>query len=159
MSRNNISAPSNCLIKSSSIKNSIFLDNRVATDWIFFSEILYDTKNSKNYFYLEKPLSYFRTSGLTETNRLKMSADWIILNYEARKHMSSLFKFHKRIFVIFFTLVYCSAVLVYIRKTSLADYQKAKKFLNNQSIFSRIIYIPIRLLLMIPPVYNFFLRK
>lgn len=159
LSRNNISAPSNCLIRSSSINNIKFVDNRVATDWIFFAEILFNNNNLKNYYYLEKPLSYFRTSGITETNELKMSSSWIILNFEARQRIAREFKFHIIFLVNIFTIIYCSIVLAFIKKSSTSEYNEAKLFLNNQFFLAPIFYKPISWLLKFKKIQKIFLNK
>jgi glycosyltransferase involved in cell wall biosynthesis len=159
LSRNNISAPSNSLIRSLSIDNIKFIDNRVASDWIFFSSILIKNKNKNNYFYLEEPLSYFRTTGDTETNQLKMSSLWVSDNYKARIHMSKPFNWFKKQIIKVFTLLYCSIVLSVIRKQSLIEFEKSKIFLKNNSILFNPIFYFINSIMKIKIVENYFLNK
>tara|TARA_B110000503_G_scaffold12539_1_gene17063 strand:+ start:6506 stop:7435 length:930 start_codon:yes stop_codon:yes gene_type:complete len=152
LTRNNISAPSNSLIRSLRLNSTNFTSNRVATDWIFFADILYNNSGNLNYCYLEKPLAYFRTSGLTETNELKISADWIILNYEARRKMSMIFSNYQRWLIRILSLSYCSIVLVFIRKKSSTEYSKARDYLRNQSLWFPILFLLISLLMRIDRV-------
>lgn len=159
LSRNNISAPSNSLIRSSVLNNKRFVNNRVATDWIFFAEILSNNSNRLNYYYLEKSLAFFRTSGITETNELKMSADWIILNYEAREKMSYIFGAYQRWLINFFSIIYCSIVLVFIRKKSNVEFEKGKVYLRKKSFLFPIWFLLISLLLGIKRVEKSLINK
>ena len=159
LSRNNISAPSNSLIRSSILNNKQFINNRVAADWIFFAEILSNNLNNLNYYYLEKPLAFFRTSGITETNELKMSADWVILNYEARQKMSYTFKTYQKWLIKFFSIIYCSIVLFFIRNKSNLEFEKSKEYLSKKSFLFPICFILISFLMRINKFEKILINK
>jgi glycosyltransferase involved in cell wall biosynthesis len=159
ISRNNICAPSNSLIKSSTVKGIKFKNNRVASDWIYFVEALTINNGTKNYGYIEKPLSYFRTVGDTETNNLKMSSKWVIQNFEARNNLASNLNFLKRIVVKTVTSLYCTIVLCFIKRESSDNYLEAKFFLEKNSSSFKLFYPLTSLILKFKFVRKYFLSK
>jgi hypothetical protein len=88
-----------------------------------------------------------------------MSADWIILNYEAREKMSYIFGAYQRWLINFFSIIYCSIVLVFIRKKSNVEFEKGKVYLRKKSFLFPIWFLLISLLLGIKRVEKSLINK
>lgn len=150
ITRNNIGAPSNSIFRSEICKKFKFENNRVATDWIYFAEILsVPSLSSFSYYSINKTLAYFRTSGSTETNKLKLTPDWIILNYNARIKMSKKFDNRlKRSIIRVSSYLYSIIVLFTIKyEGEIYSYETGKTFLKAKSKILFFVFSPIDLIM------------
>ena len=132
ISRNKIGAPSNTIFKSKQLNDLQFLQNPVAADMIFFFSLIED----KMVLYVNEELAFFRFSGETVTNKLKLTKDWIEQNYLARNILIGKLKYsHEKKMARFFTLVYCMVVLNIIKYEKNENYMDSFNYLNGKLCF------------------------
>lgn len=148
LTRNCISAPSNCLIRSNAAEGIRFDSNRVAADWIFFVNLLSKRPRNAGYFSLNNALCHFRVEGKTETNTLKMSAQWVEDNYNARMSMANNYNWFLRLPISFFTLIYCIVVTEIIASVDSVEFNNGLLFLRDRHpIVTRFVRPVIKIIL------------
>lgn len=132
ISRNKIGAPSNTIFRSKLLNDLQFVQNPVAADMIFFFSLIKD----KMVLYLNEELAFFRFSGETVTNNLKLSKDWIEQNYQARNFLiGKLNNYTEKKIAGFFTLIYCILVLNVIKYQKNENFLDSFNYLNNKLSF------------------------
>lgn len=140
LSRNNISAPTNCMMVNENLNTIRFTANRVATDYIFFYDYL-KSLNWPSIYYDRKPLAFFRTSGRTLTNELKLSVRWIQLNHDAKRNIVSREFPRFTLFVHVASSIYSMLVLIAIEKFNSDKFQEAQTYVYQNSLYNKYLYL------------------